>query len=104
MWEKANGMPVPPHTMIVFADRDKRNFDPANLVAVPRDLWGTIARQHLAYHDADSLRTCVSVARLQKEMHAKRKRPRNCKSCGTEFSPRFPGQRTCDMCLGKKVD
>ena len=104
VWERANGRPVPPHTMIVFADRDKRNFDPANIVAVPRDLWGVISRQHLAYHDAESLRTCMSVARLQREMNAKRKRPRECKSCGTEFEPRFANQKTCDACLGREVD
>lgn len=103
VWEQANG-PIPPHTMIVFADRDKRNFDPANLVAVPRDLWGVISRQKWAYHDAESLGSCIALAKLGRAVYAKKKRPRFCRSCGNEFSPRFANQKTCDRCLGKKVD
>lgn len=70
VWEAANGMPVPPHTMIVFADRDKRNFDPANLVAVPRELWSVISRRRLAYWDAESLRAAMNVARLDRARRA----------------------------------
>lgn len=66
VWERANGRPVPPHTMIVFADRDKRNFDPGNLVAVPRDLWTFISLRSIKYYDAESLRTAMAVARLDR--------------------------------------
>lgn len=74
VWEEANGRPVPPHTMIVFADRDKRNLDPSNLVAVPRSLWAVISQKHLAYCDAESLRTAMNVARLDRARYGAKKR------------------------------
>lgn len=100
VWEEANGTPVPPHTMIVFADRDKRNFDPDNLVAVPRSLWSIISRQGWAYRDRESLDACVALAKLNRKVYEARLHPRNCKRCGAEFKPRYPHQRTCDGCLG----
>ena len=99
VWEQAHGEPVPPHTMIVFADRDKRNFDPGNLVAVPRGLWSIISREGWAYHDAESLQACINLAKLGRAVYALKKHPRDCKRCGAEFAPRFPNQRTCDGCL-----
>ena len=102
VWEEANGTPVPPHTMIVFADRDKRNFDPDNLVAVPRSLWSVISRQGWAYRDRESLDACVALAQLSRKVYEKRLHPRYCKRCGAEFKPRYPHQRTCDRCLGSE--
>lgn len=101
-WERANGRTVPPHTMIVFADRDKRNFSPGNLVAVPRSLWSVISRQRWAYHDRESLEACVALAKLSRKVYEARLHPRDCKRCGGEFEPRYPHQRTCDTCLGKR--
>ena len=71
-WEEANG-PVPPSTMIVFADHDKRNFDPNNLVAVPRDLWVRISQMRMEYHDRESLEACMMRARLHRAMGRKRR-------------------------------
>ncbi len=102
VWEQAHGEPVPPHTMIVFADRDKRNFDPGNLVAVPRGLWSIISREGWAYHDAESLEACMNLAKLGRAVYALKKHPRNCKRCGAEFAPRYPTQRTCDGCLAAR--
>ena len=99
VWEQANGYPVPPHTMIVFADHDKQNFDPPNLVAVPRSLWSVISRQGWAYRDRESLEACVALAKLSRKVYEARLHPRLCKACGGEFKPRFPHQRTCDACL-----
>lgn len=66
VWEEANGTPVPPHTMIVFADRDIRNFDPDNLVAVPRSIWSVINILKVPYWDRDSLEVAMNVAKLTK--------------------------------------
>lgn len=101
VWEQANGRPVPPSTMIVFADRDKRNFDPANLVAVPRSLWAVISHKGMAYHDRESLEACMAIASLDRAAYSARCAPRTCKSCGAEFEPRYPRQATCDTCLGR---
>ena len=76
VWEQAHGEPVPPSTMIVFADHDKRNFDPANLVAVPRSLWAVITHRHLAYRDAESLGAAMNVARLDRARYALQRRAR----------------------------
>lgn len=67
VWEQHNGQPVPPHTMIVFADRDKRNFDPGNLVAVPRRLWVRISQLKMEYCDRETLEACM----LRAELHAR---------------------------------
>ena len=99
VWERAHGGPVPPNTMIVFADRDKRNFDPDNLVAVPRSLWAVISRPGIPYHDAGSLGVAVNIARVRSAANGAACRPRTCWSCGATFGPRYPGQRTCDACL-----
>lgn len=100
VYEQAHGA-IPEGCNVVFADRDKRNFDPANLVAVPRKLWSTITRSKLAYHDADSLRAAMGVARLDQAVHDARRQPRPCKRCGAEFKPRYVHQATCDACLGR---
>lgn len=102
VWEEANGQPVPPHTMIVFADRDTHNFDPDNLVAVPRSLRGIIAREGWAYHDRASLEACITMARLRREAYKLKCHPRRCKKCGAVFQPRHPNHRTCDACLAAR--
>lgn len=97
VWEQVHGA-IPEGCNIVFADRDKRNFDPGNLVAVPRSLWSIISREGWAYNDAESLQACINLAKLGRAVYALKKHPRNCKRCGAEFAPRYPAQRTCDGC------
>ena len=104
-WERANGVPVPPSTMIVFADHDKRNFDPANLVAVPRSIWAVISRKGLPYRDAASLKECMALAELYCGIAKAERSDRECGACGRTFRPRYRHQATCDACLaaGKKA-
>ena len=101
-WEAANGRPVPPSTMIVFADGDKGNFDPGNLVAVPRALWAVISRCRIPFADRETLEAAMDVARAKSAIQAARKRPRRCASCGEVFAPRYGRQRRCDACLGRE--
>jgi hypothetical protein len=101
VWEEANGRPVPPDTNIVFANGDKSDFRPENLVAVPRALWAVIARNGWGFHDAPSLRSCMLLAELKAKINAAELSPRECRRCGAEFAPRNKGQRTCDACLGR---
>ena len=100
VYEQHNG-PIPPGCNIVFADHDKRNFDPSNLVAVPRGVWSVISHKGLRYWDAESLRACMAVAQVDMARSRAELRPRACKRCGSEFAPRFRNQRTCDACLGR---
>lgn len=99
-WEEANGRPAPPRSMIVFADGDKGNFDPGNLVAVPRSLWAVISRWRIPFADRETLEAAMDVARAKSAIQAARKRPRRCVSCGEVFAPRHARQRRCDACLG----
>lgn len=69
VYEQAHGA-IPEGCNVVFADGDRRNFDPSNLVAVSRPLWATITRLNMPYFDAESLRTCMAAARLKSATRA----------------------------------
>ncbi len=106
VWEEANGRKVPPETCIVFADRDRRNFDPGNLVAVPQRLIARLnSLEAPEWHDADSLRASIAVCELGSAVYrAQRRLPRACGVCGEVFqvpedSP--TDTQTCPACLAK---
>lgn len=99
-YEQAYG-PIPEGCNVVFADHDKRNLDPSNLVAVPRGIWAVMRHRGLEYHDRETLLACMAVAALDRARYAAECSPRACKRCGAEFRPRFKNQRTCDACLGR---
>lgn len=101
VYEQAHG-PIPDGCNVVFADRDNRNFDPDNLVAVPRGLWAVIRHGGYAYHDRASLEAAMLAARLDRARYALECRERTCRSCGAGFKPRYAHQRTCDGCLALK--
>lgn len=101
VYEQAYGS-IPRGCNVVFADGDRRNFDPGNLVAVPRSLWSIICRRHIDFWDAESLQVAMNVARLDRATYEARCRPRLCMRCGAEFAARYPHQRTCDACLGAR--
>lgn len=101
VWERANGKPVPPNSMVVFANHDISDFRPENLVAVPRSLWAVIMRNGFQYHDAQSLRACMNLAELKSRIYEVERESRKCKKCGKVFEARYPHQRTCDACLGR---
>ena len=101
VWEEAHGEPVPENTNIIFANHDKSDFRPENLVAVPRRIWGVIVHNKLEYYDAESLMACMMLADLKHHIYAAETAPRRCGKCGDEFKPRYPRQRTCDSCLGR---
>lgn len=92
---------IPPSHNVVFADGNKRNFDPQNLVAVPRGCWAIINNHNIPYHDRESLLIAIDIAKLKKASNKAEKHPRSCKKCGVEFAPRYSRQKTCDVCLGR---
>lgn len=99
IWEQVHGMPIPPNTVIVFADHDKTNFDPDNLVAVPRHLWSIIRHHDLPYFNRESLEQAMLIAQVHSATRKRRLDPRQCGYCGQMFKPRYEKQRTCDTCL-----
>lgn len=74
VYEDAHGSPAPADCMLVFADGDRRNFDPGNIVAVPRRLWTVINCRRLPYHDADTLRVAMATAEVMSAAYAAEKR------------------------------
>lgn len=105
VWEQAHGEPVPPDHVVMFADGDKRNFDPANLVAVPRSCVGQLNSGNCEWHDAETLMAAVAVVKLKMGITDALNRPRMCAVCGREFTPDYAPssgkytQRTCRDCL-----
>ena len=92
---------------------EKRNFDPDNLVALPRKYIGQLNNPELPrYHDRDTLLACIALCDLRTAtIDAERSRPRKCKVCGATFTPtekqrsyKSPVQ-TCPGCLaaGKRA-
>ena len=59
------GRQIPEGCVVVFADRDKRNFDPGNLVMMKRSEWCCISKNNIEYWDAESLKAAVAYAKLK---------------------------------------
>lgn len=99
VWEREHGCNVPDGHAVVFADQDRSNFDPANLVAIKRSDLVQINRMGLAYHDPESLRVCLAIIELNRVARSRQLTPRACRQCGVEFTPAFKDQRRCRNCI-----
>lgn len=100
IWEQEHGCHIPPKTAIIFADGNKRNFDPDNLVAVPRRILMIINRHHIPYFDRSSLETAMKIAEIKmKANELELSIPRTCKECGAQFKPEFKNQIRCRACI-----
>lgn len=99
VWEREHGCNVPDGHAVVFADQDRSNFDPANLVAIKRSDLVQINRMGLAYHDPESLRVCLAIIELNRATRNRQLTPRACRQCGVEFTPAFKDQRRCRNCI-----
>ena len=104
VWEEANGRPVPDGCVIMFADGDKSNFDPENLVAVPRKIVGVMNSPGAPrWSDRQTLMACIKTAELKTAIFdAEARIPRKCGVCGREFVPEQKRYRhnpkTCPEC------
>jgi hypothetical protein len=58
IWETAHGRPVPPHSVIRFADGNPNNLDPANLRLATRN---DLARENQAAHATRSSREALAT-------------------------------------------
>ena len=100
VWEREHGEALPPRTMVVFADHDRRNFDPANLVAVPCRLATQVT----------PARGCGTTGRRSRRSWrcaswAAPRVPLTCERCGAKYLPpssrRDRPPRTCPACRSK---
>jgi len=74
VWEQHNGRSVPKGYAVIFGDRDRRNFDPDNLILVSRGQLAIMNRRNLIQQSADLTRSGVLVADIyQKISQRKRK-------------------------------
>lgn len=73
IWEQHHG-PIPEGVNIVFADGDRTNFDPENLVAVPRGCWGPMMKRGAEYKDRETLETQVRITELSRAIRAAEKK------------------------------
>lgn len=105
IWEQVNGRKLQKGESVMFGDRDMTNFDPDNLVMVTQAQRLFINRHNIPYHDAESLRTAVSMAKLNEAIVTAELRPRKCPCCGKTYRPQYKAQRTCRECLdsGRKA-
>lgn len=105
IWEQVNGRKLQKGESVMFGDRDMTNFDPENLVMVTQAQRLFINRHNIPYHDAESLRTAVSMAKLNEAIVTAELRPRKCPCCGKTYKPQYKAQRTCRECLesGRKA-
>lgn len=102
IWERANGRELRPGEVVLFADGDRRNFDPGNLVAVTQAENIGLSRIGRPYADRETLLDALKIVELNSAVSRAELRPRRCRECGGEFRPRFKGQRRCDRCLGRE--
>lgn len=100
VWELEHG-PLPDGWVVMFADRDTRNFDPGNLVALPRKYIGRI--NQIGWRDRETLEAAMAVADLETGIADAKNRPRACGVCGREFTPpdnlRYSRNNTCPECI-----
>mgnify|MGYP004564773723 CR=1 FL=1 len=99
VWEREHGRPLPPCHKVVFANRDRSDLSPGNLVLVSEAELLLINRYHVPYHDRESLEAAVAWARLRSGIARAELRPRTCGCCGRVFVPEYRNQRTCRACL-----
>lgn len=115
VWMQANGREFPEDCRCVHANRDKADFTPENLVAVPNDIYGLVTGKvgrGLDWWDRESLEVAMTFARVKTARYRmERDVPRECAVCGRTFVPegkwRRYGERvrTCRECLemGRKA-
>jgi hypothetical protein len=63
IWEAANG-PIPEGHFIVFADGDRSNMDPGNLLLVSSRELVTMNNRHLIFPDAGKTKCGLMIARI----------------------------------------
>ncbi len=76
IWEKHNG-PVPKGHVVIFGDRNNRNFDTNNLVLVSRKQLAVLNKKGLIQNDADLTRSAVVVADLYSKISEAKKKVKN---------------------------
>ena len=100
VYEENHGT-IPEGHIVMFADRDTRNFDPDNLVAIPRKLIGVL-NQGYKWSDAETLKAAIGCATLDVAIVDAKNAPRVCAVCGKRFTMPYRSNQvrnTCPECV-----
>jgi hypothetical protein len=73
VWEAHHGHPVPKGHVVIFGDRNRRNFDPDNLILVSRAQLAVMNRKNLIQNDADLTRSGVIIADIYQKISQRKK-------------------------------
>jgi hypothetical protein len=79
IWEAAHG-PIPEGHVVIFADRNKSNFNLDNLLLVSREELGVMNKKHLFLPDAKSTKAGLLIAKIilrANDLLRKQKKERN---------------------------
>ena len=68
VWEEHHGRPVPPGHAVIFGDRNRRNFNPDNLILVSRKQLAIMNKKHLIQSNAELTRTGIIIADVLKKI------------------------------------
>lgn len=64
LWEKTHNHRIPENSVIIFADQNKRNFDPDNLVLVKRSELVILNKRKLIFDDPESTKAGLNIAKV----------------------------------------
>ena len=73
VWERANGCPLPSGYVVMFIDNDRRNFDTANLIAVPIEISQAIYGMKIPHSDPQTMQACITMAQIRLALKRKGK-------------------------------
>ena len=79
IWEDAHG-PVPKGHVVIFGDRNKRNFDLDNLILVSRAQLARMNQNNLIQDDADLTKTGIIIADLYGKIGERKKKSKRRKT------------------------
>lgn len=63
VWEQQNG-PLPNNAIVIFADGNKRNFSPENLIQITKSQFSFLNSHKLLFKDEDRTRTAILLSQV----------------------------------------
>lgn len=73
IWESIYGE-IPKNYQVMFADQDKTNFNPSNLILVTAAEKAVMSKNGLFYKDAESTKVGLSIAKLMLKISSRKKK------------------------------
>lgn len=75
IWQAANG-PIPQGHVVIFADSDRRNFDPSNLLLVSRAELAVMNKDRMITDNSQATTVGRTIARIKIACLARTRRPK----------------------------